>query len=435
MRFQILFLFSFILLSTLAAHDKSLEMKRKVNTSESYIIPLGHCPSISEKSASDTTHHPFFHFKKEFKWMPLIGYNDNDRFMAGFSYNKKGQKGQNSLFYSFSPFFAFGSQQLVGYGRVGYRTYLDADKRQFLNGEIQIKSFHEDFNKTLDYHLRYAKIAPKVTFAWEGNDSIVNQKRIYLVANFISTEKAKFSELGEFNGKYSEKSFIPVLGFMSTSVNQYTNQFLDIAAEYQHYSDNKSYMKLTGSYHYGYKYHKNHAFKLRTFVSGFLMNTERKSNSYQNVFTRGSIALIEHGFNDYTYNETFLARQNQSGFQDNQVSRTQGGGFKTAIGSAYNIGMSNSFAASLNVEFDLPLPKFLPIGIYIDAGTYSTYNVSQKRQNNTIYNSGLYLNFFKLLYIYVPISSSDELHNTFVSQHPKALDRLTFSLNMCRLSR
>ena len=35
--------------------------------------------------------------------MPLIGYNDNDRFMAGFSYNKKGQK-DKILFYSVSPF-------------------------------------------------------------------------------------------------------------------------------------------------------------------------------------------------------------------------------------------------------------------------------------------------------------------------------------------
>ena len=125
------------------------------------------------------------------------------------------------------------------------------------------------------------------------------------------------------------------------------------------------------------------------------MNTERKSNSYQNVFTRGSIALIEHGFNDYTYNETFLLDRIKADFKTIKWVEHKVEVSKLPLVQLYNIGMSNSFAASLNVEFDLPLPKFLPLGILHWCRHIFYVQCQSKRQNNTIYNSGLYLNLFK----------------------------------------
>ena len=164
------------------------------------------------------------------------------------------------------------------------------------------------------------------------------------------------------------------------------------------------------------------------------MNSQRFSSSFQNIFTRGSIALIHQGFNDYTYDETFLSRQNQTGFQNDQISLKSGGGFKTPVGSAYGIGMSNHFAASFGFSSDIPfrLPKWIPLRAYFDIGSYSTYS-NEKFKNNIIYNGGLSLHYRDICAIYLPLIFSDNLGSIYKSEHKSFFSRISFSINFNKI--
>lgn len=73
------------------------------------------------------------------------------------------------------------------------------------------------------------------------------------------------------------------------------------------------------------------------------------------------MSLLHQGFNDYLYDEYYTIRQNQREGLGNQVSFREGGGFKHAFGVGQNIGMSNRFAASVNLVADVPFDDILKV--------------------------------------------------------------------------
>jgi hypothetical protein len=150
--------------------------------------------------------------------------------------------------------------------------------------------------------------------------------------------------------------------------------------------------------------------------------------------TKGSIALIQHGFNDYTYDEFYFSRQNQNQLFDDQVSMVNGGGFKTPVGSAHSIGMSNNFAAAVNFSADLPIMKsWSPFRIYFDIGTYSTYT-GDAFKNNVMYNGGLSFHLKDILAIHFPLVYSEELGNIYKGQHKTFFSKISFSMNLEKLN-
>jgi hypothetical protein len=373
--------------------------------------------------------------RKELHGMLYPAYNSNDAFMAGAVFSNSSSEAYKKFRYAISPMYSFRNKALVGQAWAEYDKYLKSEVFDIMTFRAGVKSFHMNYVKkktaqiNFEYAQRYIKIDPTITLRFNVPEVLGKTATLSLRSLIIFEEMANFVQSGAFTGKSTGRSHIHQLMYNS-KVEKATNRFdLNVVAEQQSYG-NENYFKLTGSSILEWKYQRHREITFRAFIGGFLMNTQRKSGSFQNIFSRGSLALIHQGFNDYTYDEYFFSRQNQSQLQDDQVSMTNGGGFKTPIGSAYAMGMSNDFATSINVSAHLPFAsKIFPIKAYFDMGTFTTFS-DDKRVNNLMYNAGFMLNYADVFTINVPLIFSTDLGNAYKSEHKNFFSRISFGLNL-----
>ncbi len=377
--------------------------------------------------------------RKELHGMLYPAYNSNDAFMAGAVFSNSSSEAYKKFRYAISPMYSFRNKALVGQAWAEYDKYLKSEVFNVMTFRAGVKSFHMNYVKkktaqiNFEYAQRYIKIDPTITLRLKVPEVLGKTATLSFRSLVILEERANFGQGGIFTGKSTETSLIHQLTYDSKIDKKLSKFDLNILAEQQSY-DKENYLKLTASTKIERMYKKNKNISFRLFAGGFLMNTQRKSGSFQNIFTRGSLALIQHGFNDYTYDEYFFSRQNQSLLQDDQVSLTNGGGFKTPVGSAHAIGMSNDFVTALNVSAHLPFAnKLFPIKAYFDMGTFTTFS-DDKRVNNLMYNAGFMLNYDDVLTIHVPLIYSENLGNIYKSEHKNFFSRISFSLDLHKFS-
>lgn len=369
---------------------------------------------------------------KTIRWVLFPAYNDNDGFMPGVSISNAAFKNPKKLTFAATPLYSIKNLKLVGQLWINYDQPKSKGTFSKISYRSGIKSFDYNTNEKFDYSQRYIRIDPSLTFHFRHTTANEIQSHLSLKSYFIIEEDAVFNS-GVFSGLDSKHTFIQRLEFKRYVTDELQTSDLKVSLEYQGYVS-QNYLKMTAITDQRYLFAPKKNLYFRLFASGFILNSQRRSGSYQNIFTRGSIALIHQGFNDYTYDEYFFSRQNQSGFQDDQVSLSQGGGFKTPLGSAYSIGMSNHFAAALNFSCDLPfkLPQWIPLRVYFDVGSYSTHS-GAKFVNNVLYNGGLSLNYKDIAAVHLPLVFSKDLGDLYKGSHKDLLSRLSFTINLHKL--
>lgn len=397
-------------------------------TDSAYAYEVKNCPLFSNLFRHDQTNcYPL-------KWMIYPAYNDNDGWMAGMTLSNTHPYRIRALTWAVSPMYSFRNKKLLGQGWIQYdKANRDNESNlDYTRFRLDLKTFDMDFNEKWDYTLRYFKTDPSVQFQFRHADTTGITSALSFRCIMIFEDQPVFMK-GSFIGLKNKSSFIPQLQYEWAKVHIHTQSALELKAEFQKY-DQKNYLKLTATGAHRWSYLQDKNMGIRFFASGFMLNSERKTNSFQNQLVRGSIALIQHGFNDYTYDEYFLSRQNQSGFQDRQVSISQGGGFKTPVGSAHSTGMSNNYAASINLYVDAPFKaSWLPLQAYFDLGLYSRYQ-GGRFVSNTMYNGGLALNYSDVLCIYFPFIYSEELSNIYKEVHPDFFSKISFGINFEKLN-
>ena len=136
-----------------------------------------------------------------------------------------------------------------------------------------------------------------------------------------------------------------------------------------------------------------------------------------------ALSLNPQGFNDYKFDQTFLARSGADNIMGRQVSQTEGG-FKTAFGSAFGstLGNSNNYILALNLKADLPkrLPFGIPLKPYFDLGYFDDATIigeGRPKSEQLLWSGGLMLEFFKGgLEVYFPLVSSKTLKDRYCEQ-------------------
>ena len=362
--------------------------------------------------------------------IPFPAYNDNDGWMAGLLFTNARPHSFKPFAWAVSPMYSFRQQKLLGQAWAQYDCLLQRDAT--LLGKVRfrvgLKSFDLDYNRKLDYTLRYVKLYPTVQAFFKHAYHTGVQSSVSLRWLNINEQRPYFDN-GVFDDLRWNKSNIFQIEYEWMRDKTLSFSKLNIQTEYQKYGQ-ENYLKLTSTVKYQWKYKSCRIIGVRLFAGGFIANTQRNVNSYQNSLVRGSLALIQHGFNDYTYDEYFLARLNQSGFQDRQVSLAHGGGFKTPVGSSYSIGMTNNYGGAINLFADVPFKtNWFPLQVYFDYGIYSRY-MNQQFTNKTMYNGGLMLNYCNRFKIFVPLVFSEELGNIYREKHTNFLSRISFGINL-----
>jgi hypothetical protein len=371
--------------------------------------------------------------KPLFRYASVIpAYNDNDGFMAGPGVTNVYKSDSSAYSYVIAPVYSFTHKKVLGAASIQYGRDVNHPSILRYFGGLTLRSFDMQRNPDFQYALRYTLFRPLAGIILSGPDHPNTFSRLTISASVILEEEALFTPTGSFSDIRTVASDIYRIRYDKTWCTNGKTQGYAITAEQQWYGENH-YLKITGDIHYAYPYRKDRYVYFRFFGAAFPLNTRRQAMGYQNTFTRGTIALIHQGFNDYAYDDSFFSRRNQDRAFDNQVSLEEGGGFKTPVGSAYTTGMSNNFAASVNWSADTPF-KTGPVDlrIFIDAGVYSVPE-NGKMKTKSMYSGGFSLHYRDIGAIHLPLVFNSELANTYREVHKTFLSRISFSLNIERL--
>ncbi len=426
--FRNLVIFSFTFIS-MSVHGQT--NPKESDKSTTTIFPkLEEAPTKSESQVKSSQYGKAPTFT-----VPFISYNDND----GFGFGGLFMRDIMGVGVIAMPTIGRKSGKLNG--NAALIKDFEIKNKNTLRAGLYFRTLSIDNNDKFDYTRRGTSFTPFVEYTLSKDDTLSVQKnrKLSIQPLYVIEEYANFA-LGDYTGNKASRFFIPSIIYQYIKTSEKRNTSLNFTFEGSQYktigANTEHYIKTTLSYDYEYKFHSSYNgwLKLRFFGSGFPINSQRNSSSFQNVFTRGSIALIHQGYNDYSYTQSYLSRQNQNLSYDNQISISQGGGFKTATGSAYNVGLSNNFALAINARVGIPWKLKLPLFGYFDTGVYSVYD-RKKYVTKSLTNMGIGAHLGNVVHVFLPVLYSKELGDIHKSQHPEWYQRVSFAIEINNLTK
>ncbi|HMQ50001.1 MAG TPA: M1 family metallopeptidase [Saprospiraceae bacterium] len=362
-------------------------------------------------------------------WLPILGVNAYDGFMAGLAlYNSSVP--ERRVEWAIAPYYAFESQQWAGLGDVHANFYPDGHFIHKIRLGLEAKSFSFNHFESGDAHQRYLRLMPYLRLYLQHKETSTASSHITWRSLRIGEDQLQFSNNGEFLGETWQANWIHELSYEREQRRKLNPNDLKIALEQQTFDylfRQDNYLKASLEWRQNLTYQHYRNIQWRVFLGYFLANTNRDDRSA----APGAFNLIAQGSNDYRYDEFYLGRNQQEGISLQQIGMRDGG-FKTVIGSGFNLGRSNQFLAALNLRADLPpgLPRF--IKPYFDVGYYEIPDtpVSEK----LLWNGGLMLSFFNEVFeIYFPLISDQQIQDRFAERGNYA-QRIAFRLDIHRLS-
>jgi hypothetical protein len=358
---------------------------------------------------------------------PSLGRNAYDKFMLGaFVTNYKFPL--NSFKFFAAPMYAFGSKRMTGIGRIDYSIYPKKSLRKinlFLAySNFSMNQFTDSAGK--DYFLSFEKFAPGIRFTFREKDPRSTMHR------FLQW-KSYFIKEGELRFKRDSIPSPPgfVTRITTENVNRYLNQLTLVIennrALYPYHGELKFEQAkefyragFTGNYFFNYR--KEGGLSTRLFAGKFFyagsktIDKEFLTDRYHLNMT-GPI-----GFEDYTYSDYFIGRNEFEGFPSQQIMMRDGG-FKIRTDLlADKVGKTDDWLIATNLAATIPsglnplslLPVKIPLKIFFDLGTYADAWKSDFEGDRFLYEAGVQLSVFKdLVNFYVPILYSKVYRDYF----------------------
>ena len=373
---------------------------------------------------------------------PAVGYNHYDNFMiGGLAHNFT--LPANNFQYIIAPMYGTGSKKLIGLGRLQYTKYSYGliRKAEFsLNGStFTMDDFTDSLgNKT---YLGFSKIVPsiKITFRKSAPRSPVTQYIQW--KTYLIKEDGLLFTLDTLRHKY-------VISFPNTS--RYLNQLTFVAdnlrvlypyrAELQA-EQSTDFIKTTFNGNYFFNYSKGGGLNVRLFGGKFFYLGD-KTFSKQFATDRYHFNMTgANGYEDYTYSNYFMGRNEFQGYQSQQIL-IRDGGFKVRTDLlAAKVGKTDDWLAAVNLKTTIPkninplqvLPVKIPLKLFLDIGTYSEAWQRDAATGRFIYDGGIQLALFnEWINIYIPVIYSkvyrDYLKSTITEN--RFLKNISFSIDI-----
>ena len=351
--------------------------------------------------------------------VPWLGWNNYDKTMIGLLVYNPPVPPRKFQYYLL-PGYATGSKKFVGLADLRYKFFPGGLVPKVTVG-VAAKTFDFDYNVGDDYYSRFYRIAPQVRVELRSS-SMSFSHALHFRTLIIGKEAALRSFEGQYLGKTWKKNTIYELRYEGEEHKLPNPYRFQIALETQGYRDASNnpakYLRGTAEWRQKFFYKEKKKVTMRLFAGYFIQSTQRNRSVEETA-----LSLNPQGFNDYKFDQTFLARSGADEFIGRQVSQTEGG-FKGAFGpaAAGTIGNSNNYILALNLKADLPLR--LPLGTmlkpYFDLGYFDDATNSGKNRptrEQLLWSGGLMLEFFKGgLEFYFPLMSSKFLNEQYCNQ-------------------
>jgi len=361
--------------------------------------------------------------------MPWLGWNNADKTMIGAAiYNAPVPL--RRLQYYLLPGYALGSQRFVGLADVRYKIYPGGLVQKLtIGGSAQ--TFDFDYNYLHGYYSKCWRVVPQLQADLSSGSQSFKHALVFRTL-FIGRERGVFDAQGVWTGKKWQHNTIHELRYEGEQ-RALPNPFrFRLAFESQpDYRDGfdrpANYLRGSAEWQQRFYYKPGRKVTARAFVGYFIQSTQRNRSVEETSF-----ALNPQGFNDYKFDQIFLARSGSASALGRQVSQTEGG-FKGAFGaaSAGVLGNSNNYLLALNLKADLPerLPLGLPLRPYFDIGyfddaTLLNQNQPRPRSEKLLWSGGLMLEFMKGgLEFYFPLVHAPFLKRYYQEQAGRTQDK------------
>ncbi len=344
---------------------------------------------------------------------PAVGYNFYDKFMLGavlHNYTLPLSKFQ----FVAVPLYATGSRQFNGTGRVSYTIY-PGSNGQKLELALAAATFNGDnFTDSANvvHSQRFSKIVPSVKYVF------ANKNPRSSITKFIQWKTFFIEEQGLLFTRDTANQ-IDIITFPTK--NRYINQLKFVVennrvlypyrGELQvEQGDGFARAAFTGNYYFNYP--KGGGLDVRVFAGKFVYLGEKtflkqfQTDPYQLNMTGPK------GYEDYTYSNYFIGRNEFDGFSSQQIM-IRDGGFKVRTDLlSSKIGKTDDWLVAANFTSPIPrainplsvLPFDLPVKMFLDIGTYAGAWKKNAETGRFIYDAGLQLSLFRnVLNIYVPL--------------------------------
>ena len=375
---------------------------------------------------------------------PVPGYNRYDGFMLGALIHNINLP-ENKFEFLFVPLYAFGSNHLVGLGRLSYSWH---PGNHFNRISVGINGAHFDTNKATDstggfLFENYSKLVPYIRLDFKKSSPRSTISKWMDFKSFLITEQSYTIESFEISSKDSlnhpnavSKNF--------RYVNQLSFNLQDERALYPYgfraeLQQSELFYRFNLHANYFLNYADGGGLQVRFFAAKFGVWNDNKFNQVSRYEPK---LLGVNGDEDYLYQDYFIGRSASNAIDNPSISNAglpaqqimnRDGGLKLRIdGYDYLQGQSANWVTSLNFSTSLPASLFpfpVPIRIFFDFGTYAEAWENNPPTSRFLYTGGIQLSLFRnLLNIYAPLIYSSEFNDALGTVNFGR--RITFSIDI-----
>ncbi len=362
---------------------------------------------------------------------PLPLYNEYDGFAAGLGITNRGTLPQ-SLEWLLLPAYGFRSQSLVGGAGLRYRWWPKDQWWREARLQVDLRKASYRYYEPEELPLFYHRFSPSVQLFLQEHPMDQRTRRFQFRSIWSDRQRLSFSVDGDFEGTTSSSDWLHELSYLQCKRDVLSPYQFAIRLEQYSYRDvfdrAQDHLKLQAEANGRLLYQEGRSFHWRAFAGVFLHNSLGEGS----FLGRTAFSLFDRGPNDYRFDDLYIGRSEQSGFLSRQVAMRDGA-FRAPIQSSFPYGLSNSWAAAVNLSLDLPFtPAWLPLKPYVDAGLYErTFDV---RETRFAWTGGLALEWLDgKIGLYLPLVGAEELMD-FLAQNGGAGERIGFRISLQGLS-
>ncbi len=373
---------------------------------------------------------------------PAVGYNYYDKLMLGVLLHNYTLP-LNKFQFVIAPMYGTKSKQFNGLGRLSYILYPGNNGQKFelavAGASFSGDNFTDSTNTT--HAQRFSKIVPSIKYVF------ANKNPRSSITKFIQWKTFLISEQGL---RFTRDTINQVDVITYPTESRYVNQLRFVIENNRVLYPYKGILQIeqgegfarlafTGDYYFNYA--KSGGMNVRIFAGKFFYLGD-KTFLKQFETDRYHLNMTgPKGYEDYTYSNYFVGRNEFEGFSNQQIMMRDGG-FKVRTDLLSDkIGKTDDWLVAANFTTTIPkainplavLPFNLPIKAFVDIGTYADAWKKNAATGRFIYDAGFQLSLFSnIVNIYVPLLYSKVYKDYFKSTitEKRFLKNISFSINL-----
>lgn len=372
---------------------------------------------------------------------PAIGVNHYDNFMAGILIHNYTLP-EPPFHFFIAPMFGTGSKKLVGIGRIGYTLNTYGKIRKF---EPSLSGAHFNMREYTDStgkknFMSFSKIVPAMRITFKNKSPLSHAYKYLQWKTYLISETSLMFMRDTVKGidviTYPKKErYLNELSFTNEN-----NRALYPFSYQAMIQQGNGFARLTLDLNQFFNYPKGGGLNARLF-GGKLMYSDNAGPKY--LYSRYQFNMTgPNGYEDYTYSNYFMGRNQYEGLSSQQIM-LRDGGFKIRTDLLNNkVGTSDNWLAALNLSTDIPrdvnplsiLPGIITLKAFLDIGTYSGGWMKDAETGKFLYDAGLQINLIKdLVKIYIPILYSKvyrDYYKSTVEKEKRFWKTISFSIDI-----